>query len=386
MQRPLVLVGALAAILFAGCISRSTPSSKPVPYGPGTPLGQDAGKPATDLNATTESSSEPPPGTYGYQGGEPILPADAADPDALLRCRAADSFYKLSNPRKNTEPKEGALLVDYERIRKGKPFEVGKPHEMAAVFHRENGSRSTVPLREPPSLSKGILSIPYPAEEGQPSLFPNFEVYLTNADSRYSTAIPAFKVSTSAMIGNASKSTVARNWTKAEIALLTQPPGNFTQANIHPNVGTDTLFAGDAKIGEPLRYVEPKGLLIGLDYRLVEIKGYNYISKIIPIFSRHQPRLLVQRVVAKEGYAVGGFKALAGDVLDAIQIAFYRIKANGRLDPSDSYMSSWIGTVGKEKGQILGGAGAPVIGVHCRQGQILNAVALVEDQQAELKP
>ena len=47
-------------------------------------------------------------------------------------------------------------------------------------------------------------------------------------------------------------------------------------------------------------------------------------------------------VVARPGYAVGAINTRTGLLLDAFQFVFMRFQ-DGKLDPSDSYASSWLG-------------------------------------------
>jgi hypothetical protein len=69
-----------------------------------------------------------------------------------------------------------------------------------------------------------------------------------------------------------------------------------------------------------------------------------------------------------------------GNRIDGLSVTFMRtfmrIKANGTLDPRDSYASAWFGgTGGKEV--TLGGTGKPVIGLTGRRGLDLDALGVV---------
>jgi hypothetical protein len=77
---------------------------------------------------------------------------------------------------------------------------------------------------------------------------------------------------------------------------------------------------------------------------------------------------------------VGGLNANAGQYVHAVQIVFMRVKADGRLDPRDSYMSDWLGTKTDASTTPLPGEGAPVIGVHGRKAAILDGIGLVFKQ------
>jgi tetratricopeptide (TPR) repeat protein len=83
------------------------------------------------------------------------------------------------------------------------------------------------------------------------------------------------------------------------------------------------------------------------------------------------------RIVAKEGYAVGGIVAKGGHVLDGFKIVFMRLDG-ARLDPNFSYESAWLGGRGGGGEMKVGGDGRPVIGVHGRSGQVVEALGLVQ--------
>jgi hypothetical protein len=82
-------------------------------------------------------------------------------------------------------------------------------------------------------------------------------------------------------------------------------------------------------------------------------------------------------VVAKEGYAVGGLKIDAPRYVSAVQIIFYRLKADGQLDPQDSYTSEWLGKPSGKAAPTVDGAGKKVIGIFGRRGAVLDALGLV---------
>jgi hypothetical protein len=213
------------------------------------------------------------------------------------------------------------------------------------------------------------------------------ELYLTRGEGRYGMQpMPVFKVSNSVTVGNMPRKTLARNWTKEEIDRLTKPPPNYANANAHPNVGQDTPFAGDTTGGGSMRYVEPGGLLLGVEYRLGEWDKEKCLGTLVPIFSRQQPATLKDRVLAPEGYAVGAFKVQSKKFADAVKVIFFRVKPDGRLDPNDAFPSEWIGYPEGEEGKTLGGDGTRVIGIVNRQGAILNGVALVLDPAGGKKP
>jgi hypothetical protein len=188
-----------------------------------------------------------PAGLYGDQGGEQILPADPGKPDTLLRCRATDTFFKLSNPHVGTDRfGRPTLFIDYEKVRVGNGG-------FTLVIHSGDGSRTNVLLLGPLHQTRGTLEITSMfggfGAFGRPAFPQNMEAYLVVSDGRYGPNTPQFKVSNSVVLGTMPGLTRPRNWTQEEIARLTKPPPNYTNANGHPNVGEDTPFAGNAKGG-----------------------------------------------------------------------------------------------------------------------------------------
>jgi predicted Zn finger-like uncharacterized protein len=320
-----------------------------------------------------------PPGLYGDQGGDPVFPADPGLPDTILRARADETFYRLVNARVGSPttpfgaPRPGqALLVDYEVVRHG------KHRGSTLIIHGGDGRRSQVHL-----LGFGLGGRDRGTVEvttfGPFGSFPkNAEIYLTRHDGRWGKHSPTFKVSNSVIMGAMGVTTKARNWTKEEIDRYTKDPPNHLAVNVHPNVGKDTDFVGEVKGGVLMRYVEPKGHLLGLEVRLGEWEKEKCIGGgLTAIFSRDQapnwPQ--AQRLIAKDGYAVAGAEVHTGKFVTGIKLLYQRLKTDGTLDPKDAYSSELVGYTGQAN--KLGDDGRPVIGIHIRQGAITNALALV---------
>jgi hypothetical protein len=74
---------------------------------------------------------------------------------------------------------------------------------------------------------------------------------------------------------------------------------------------------------------------------------------------------------------VGGVKVQSRKYVNAVQVVFMKVKADGKLDPTDSYTSEWLGAPGDLAVKSLAGDGSRVIGIVNRQGAILNGLALV---------
>ncbi len=310
---------------------------------------------------------------YGDQGREPVQTADTTIPGALMRARKDDAFYRISGARIETNrPGLPALLVDYELTRDG------AHHGVALVMKPDRGPSRTVLILGRMD-QRGTLTIEqhFPNFNGPP--FPdNLELFFTRSDPRYGPQSPVFKVSNSFVRGQVPSLTPARNWTAAEVALLKSPPPNYTNANAHPGVGTDTVFVGDTTGGAEFRYVEPGGALLGVEYWTGEWDGEPCLARLIPVFSRDQPASGPKRVLAREGYAIGGLNVQTDRFVDAVQPVFFKLQADGRLDPSDSYTGDWLGHPAPDAQPVkLGQDGRKVLGLNCRQGAILNALALI---------
>jgi hypothetical protein len=88
-----------------------------------------------------------------------------------------------------------------------------------------------------------------------------------------------------------------------------------------------------------------------------------------------QPSADKREILAKPGYALGGIQVRGGDRVLAFRAVFMRI-SGPVLSPSDRYESEWI--VGDEAGTtMLGGTGAPIVGLHGRRGNDVDAIGLV---------
>lgn len=381
------LGGGLVVLLVIGLVvvyvmTRGGPApmaAGPAPVPPGMAAPQNPMMPAPGGAPLANAAPvEAPPGLYGDQGGDEVAPADPKLPDTILRARADDTFYRLSNPRVG-RPTQGfrpgeALMVDYEVVRRG------KYNGNTLVIHSGDGRRHPVRLTFfGPQRDRGTFEL---TTFGPFGGFPkNAELYMTNGDYRYGHRSPTFKVSNSVVLGTMGTLTKARNWTAEEIARYTKDPPNHTAANVHPKVGKDTEFVGDTTGGGPMRYVEPAGHLLGLEHRLGEWEKEKCIGGLTAVFRRDQEPMPGQtRVVAKDGYAVGGVEVHAQKFVDAVRLKYMKVRPDGTLDKNDTYTSDWIGYPGEGAPKVLAGDGRKVIGLHLRQGAVLNALALVTDK------
>jgi hypothetical protein len=69
-----------------------------------------------------------------------------------------------------------------------------------------------------------------------------------------------------------------------------------------------------------------------------------------------------ERVIAKEGYAIGGAAIKAGMGIDGVQLTFMEIGTDG-LNPNKTYLSKWLGGYGGSDAQMFVNDGRPIVGI-----------------------
>lgn len=147
------------------------------------------------------------------------------------------------------------------------------------------------------------------------------------------------------------------------------------------SAGQDTMFVGHDG-GSSRRTVKSGSLMRGVTCRLSQWGREQCIGEIRPLFSRDESPELPLWEVAREGYAVGSARVSTYNYVNAIQLVYMRVKADGQLDPADTYTGEWLGVRGRGKTLTISGDGSPIIGIHARQGAVLDALALVVDRKA----
>ena len=142
-------------------------------------------------------------------------------------------------------------------------------------------------------------------------------------------------------------------------------------------VGRDTEVAGGAG-GSPFRLgSKAKEPVLGFAWSSGSWAGQKLIGRLEPMFTRDVPGGFQASVVAREGYAVGGISVDGDDFVRAIQVVFVKATADGKLDPSDAYVSDWIGHPAGKSVQAIDSRGAKVIGIQGRKAAVLDAVGLI---------
>lgn len=152
-------------------------------------------------------------------------------------------------------------------------------------------------------------------------------------------------------------------------------PATRPRPSLRADNREDGLIGGTG--GGPFETASPNGRpLLGVRYAMGSWAGEPALRSLTPIFDRRRPAG-AKAVVARNGYAVGGMNVRAPKYVSAIQLVFMRLGPDGRLDPSDSYTSEWLGASSGAPVQTLDGGGRKVVGIKGRRAAVLDAVGLV---------
>lgn len=146
--------------------------------------------------------------------------------------------------------------------------------------------------------------------------------------------------------------------------------------------------AGAAGGGPFVEIPAEPSVLIGLEYATSRLYGGHLTIKAIrPIFLgrggesfgnwRGEAQGATQTVKAKDGYVVAGIVAKSGHRVDGIRLLFMRVK-NGRLNPDETYRSPWLGGRGGGAESLYAANGDPIVGLHGRQGNDLDALGFMQ--------
>ncbi len=391
-MRTLTVAVLLAAVAVGGC-------KKPKPAAPDggaaeanpQPNPRPGGGGADELPSRTKKQPAPGSELYGETGGEATLPADEAPPSAPLRARKTDTFFTLSNPRIATitgrfpPPLPGAnqvIAIDYvrtaERAVAGGESIVIRTAGGKDILVNMNNLRDRAGTIELQVANRGPWTGALPK---------NAEFYLIRGEGRYGKAFDkSFKVSNSVVMGATDfPVTQARDWTAGEAKLLAAAPVEAPKANANQNVGEDGPIGGAANAFKQ-RFAEAGKPLLGFDsydwFWPVEGGKEECLSPVVPIYDRAYPDMGQRRTLAKQGYAVGGLEVKSKTYVNGVKVTFMKLKADGTLDPADTYQSPWLGphTIGTKDAKLVSD-GRPVIGLLCYQAGNLSGIGLVLDNR-----
>lgn len=149
-------------------------------------------------------------------------------------------------------------------------------------------------------------------------------------------------------------------------------------------------MVGRTTHGEPFRDQGPEGgLLTGVDLTTGQFgAGFRFtaIASIRPVYTTPEGTVVgslhgvehsePDRIRARDGYAIGGFRIAASTRILALQVVFQRIRGPG-LDPEDTYTSAWFGAGPPQEYQSLGESGHPIVGLTGVWTKELRALGLI---------
>ncbi len=162
-------------------------------------------------------------------------------------------------------------------------------------------------------------------------------------------------------------------------AVLLEPKGPSRPCVVGPSHGS--------RNGGPFEEIAPPGTHVaGFRFRTTDriclIETVYATSAGLAVGEPHGSGKPNQQAMAKPGYAVGGMEVRTGLHVDAVRVIFQRLTEEGRLDPDDAYESPWFGGGGGGEQSIVG-TGRPVVGIHGRSGDWIDAIGLIFDGQAK---
>lgn len=167
----------------------------------------------------------------------------------------------------------------------------------------------------------------------------------------------------------------ARRLADAERGPVNPRPFEFPKPPVEiGGVGGATKIVGSGNNPQFQDQAPDGGFLIGMELGVVNMKSIKAIRPIHLVNgqevkgAQHGSDLAnVVTVKAKPGYAVSSLTVNAGLWIDSMSVSFRRI-SDGKIDPSDSSQSDFVGGVGGNR-SILGGNTAPAIGIIGKSNQ-----------------
>jgi S1-C subfamily serine protease len=151
------------------------------------------------------------------------------------------------------------------------------------------------------------------------------------------------------------------------------PPGKGGEAKV-VGVGKEPHILGSIAHDPKFKTVGPEGaILIGLEVRFEKFGNTDIVRAVRPIyrvngkeeFGKQFGNDLTGSVTlkAKDGYAIGAITGKSGWWCNGFSLTFMKVKADGTLDPKDSYESEWVGFNGKAELTRVVSDGTPVVGI-----------------------
>jgi hypothetical protein len=114
-------------------------------------------------------------------------------------------------------------------------------------------------------------------------------------------------------------------------------------------------------------------IMVGMEVTYAPFFNHNIIKSVRPIYQRADgtrydgpvcgnPTGVGERVVAREGYAIGAAAIKAGMGIDGMQLTFMEIGAEG-LNANKTYLSKWLGGYGGADAKTYVNDGRPIVGI-----------------------
>jgi hypothetical protein len=140
------------------------------------------------------------------------------------------------------------------------------------------------------------------------------------------------------------------------------------------------------KGGRVVQDIAPGGYIVGFEIGRGGWFQFKVLGSITPIFAtvkgeapgRKRGKARGERLMAKDGYAVGGMYVRGGEVVNTVQVIFMKKNADGlSLNPQDFYVSEWLGGEGGGKPKEINGKGHLIVGLTGEAGDVVESLGLV---------
>ncbi len=119
--------------------------------------------------------------------------------------------------------------------------------------------------------------------------------------------------------------------------------------------------------------------MIGVIYRFGKhaVPGQAGIAGLTALYATTDNTFGERSLIARPGYAVGGWKIQATGHVIALQLIFMKLNSDGSLNAGDRYDSEWLGTPTGEVTTFEVPPGRRVIGIYGRRSTMMNAMGLI---------
>ncbi len=139
-------------------------------------------------------------------------------------------------------------------------------------------------------------------------------------------------------------------------------------------VGKEPYILGSIEHDPKFKTIGPDGaILIGVEVRFAKFGNTDIARALRPIYLVNGKEEFGKQfgadlsgsvtLKAKDGYAVGGVTGPPGWWCNGFSLTFMKVKADGTLDPKDSYESEWAGFNGQSEVFRVMSDGPPVVGI-----------------------